>query len=274
MAYDVLASDNEVLTKGLNAQAKSLDILGVPISIIDMERTLAEIDRMFATGRGGYICIRDTHGVMLAQNDPHLREIHERAALVTPDGMPLVLLARLYGHSDIGRVCGPDLVMALCGHSLRRNYRHYFFGSTPEVSDAFLQRLRTIFPGICISGSESPPFGPVTTEPDQSACRRIQETNANIIWVGLGTPKQEYWMAANAPLLPNTVMIGVGAAFDFHACTIKRAPLWMQKSCLEWLYRLIQEPRRLWKRYLIIAPKFVVLSLLEWITRLRSNKSS
>lgn len=274
MVYGVLAGDNEIPTKGMHARAKSLNILGVPISIINMERALAEIDRMLTTGCGGYICIRDTHGVMLAQHDPHFRQIHERAALVTPDGMPLVVLAHLYGYSDTGRVCGPDLVTALCHHLSRHNYRHYFFGSTPDVGDAFVRSIRAAFPGIHIAGCESPPFHPVTTEPDRSACRRIQETNANILWVGLGTPKQEYWMAANAPLLPNTVMIGVGAAFDFHAGAVKRAPLWMQKSCLEWLHRLIQEPRRLWRRYLVIAPKFVALSLLEWIARSSSNRSS
>ena len=274
MVYDLVAGKNEILTKGTQAGTKSLNILGVPISIINMQLALSEIDRMIAAGRGGYICIRDTHGVVLAQNDPHLREIHERAAFVMPDGMPLVLLSRLYGCSDIGRVCGPDLVMALCRHSSRQNYRHYFFGSTPEVSDGFLRRLRSAVPDIHIAGCESPPFRPATAEPDRSACRRIRESNANIVWVGLGTPKQEYWMAANSPLLPNTVMIGVGAAFDFHAGAVRRAPLWMQKGCLEWLHRLIQEPRRLWKRYLVIAPKFVGWSLLEWITRIWTKRSS
>ena len=273
MTEDLATSDTVLVRRERPIRAQSVRILGVPISAIDMSQTLFEIDTALAIGRGGYICVRDAHGVLLAQNDPYFRDIHDRAALVTPDGMPLVWLAHLYGHSDVDRVCGADLVTALCAHSLRHRYRHYLFGGTADVAERLRQALRSTFPGIQIAGCESPPFKPPTTEPDYAACERIRDANADIVWVGLGTPKQEYWMAANAPLLPNAILIGVGAAFDFHAGAVKRAPCWMQRSGLEWLYRLHQQPRRLWKRYLITVPKFTAMAFAEWIHFLKTERS-
>ncbi len=242
-------------------------VLDVPISVIDMATALASIDRKIANGQGGYICIRDTHGVMVAQDDPHFREIHEQAFMVTPDGMPLVWLGRLDGHSDIRRVCGPDLVDALCKHSLQRGYRHYFFGGSQRVADALAKSLSSRYPGLELVGCESPPFSAVTLEPNEKACSQIRAAEPDIVWIGLGSPKQEYWMHSNAPLLPGVILIGVGAAFDFHAGTIRRAPVWMQKNGVEWLYRLFQEPTRLWRRYLILAPRFLVSALWEKLWR-------
>lgn len=258
----------------MSRAADSIDryrILGVPVSILDMKRAIDAIDGAIAERRGGYVCVRDAHGVMAAQKDVHLMDIHESAFLVVPDGMPLVWFGRLYGN-DMSRVCGPDLMLALCRHGSERGHRHYFFGGTEESLGRLKPALEAKFPGLNMVGIESPPFRPVTTEPDPEGVARIREADPDIVWVGLGSPKQEYWMKANAHLLPNSILIGVGAAFNFHAGTVRRAPVWMQRSGFEWLYRLIQEPRRTWRRYLIMAPQFLVLSCREYLGWLVSKR--
>ncbi len=239
-------------------------ILGLPVSVLDMPRAIATIDAAIADRRGGYICVRDAHGVMAAQKDRHLMDIHEDAFLVVPDGMPLVWFGRLYGN-EISRVCGPDLMLELCRHGAGRSHRHYFFGGTEDSLAKLKPVLEKKFPGLNMVGLESPPFKPISTEADPDAVARIKAADPDIVWVGLGSPKQEYWMRANAPLLPNAILIGVGAAFNFHAGTVKRAPLWMQRSGLEWLFRLLQEPQRTWRRYLVLAPQFLVLSCREYV---------
>ncbi len=240
-------------------------ILGVPVSVLDMPRAVDAIDDAIASRHGGYICVRDAHGVMAAQKDTHLMDIHETAFLVVPDGMPLVWFGRLYGN-DMARVCGPDLMLELCRHGALRGHRHYFFGGTEESLAKLRPALEQKFPGLNIVGMESPPFKPVTTEPDPEAVARIAAAVPDIVWVGLGSPKQEYWMKANAALLPNAILIGVGAAFNFHAGTVRRAPRWMQRSGFEWFYRLLQEPKRTWRRYLILAPQFLYLSSREYVS--------
>lgn len=246
-------------------------ILGVPVSILDMTRAIDAIDRAIVERRGGYVCVRDAHGVMAAQQDAHFLDVHESAFLVVPDGMPLVWFGRLYGN-EMSRVCGPDLMLALCEHGAARGHRHYFFGGTEDALERLKPALQRMFPRLQMVGMESPPFKPVTTEPDKQAVARIAAADPDIVWVGLGSPKQEYWMKANAPLLPNAILIGVGAAFNFHAGTVRRAPVWMQRSGFEWLYRLMQEPRRTWRRYLVMAPQFLVLACREylgWLARKR-----
>jgi N-acetylglucosaminyldiphosphoundecaprenol N-acetyl-beta-D-mannosaminyltransferase len=255
-----------VTTKGAG-DPDSFRVLGVPVNVLDMPLALQTIDQFISNKRGGYICIRDVHGVMAAQVDEHLQNIHEHALLVTPDGMPLVWLGRLNGYPSIRRVCGPDLVSALCAHSIDRGYTHYFFGGTDDVLTKLMATLRFQFPGLKIAGWECPPFKTTTTTPDLAATEKMRMANPDIIWIGLGSPKQEYWMQANAANLPSAIQIGVGAAFAFHAGIVQRAPLWMQKSGLEWLFRLAQEPGRLWRRYLVMAPKFVTLATWELLKR-------
>lgn len=239
-------------------------ILGLPVSVLDMKRAIDAIDAAIAARRGGYICVRDAHGVMAAQKDRHLMQIHEEAFLVVPDGMPLVWFGRLYGN-QMARVCGPDLMLALCRHGATRGHKHYFYGGTDESLAKLKPALERQFPGLQMVGIESPPFRPVSTEPDPEGVAKIRAADPDIVWVGLGSPKQEYWMRANAHLLPNSILIGVGAAFNFHAGTVRRAPVWMQRSGLEWLFRLLQEPKRTWRRYLILAPQFLVLSIREYL---------
>lgn len=254
-------------------RVSSYRLLGLPVSVLDMPRAVAAIDAAIGARRGGYVCVRDAHGVMAAQADRHLMDIHENAYLVVPDGMPLVWFGRLYGNA-MARVCGPDLMVELCRNEATRGRRHYFYGGT----DASLARLKTAleakFPGLNMVGIESPPFRPVTTEPDPEGVARIREADPDIVWVGLGSPKQEYWMRANAHLLPNSILIGVGAAFNFHAGTVRRAPVWMQRSGLEWFFRLLQEPKRTWRRYLVLAPQFLALAIREYVGWLLGRRRS
>jgi N-acetylglucosaminyldiphosphoundecaprenol N-acetyl-beta-D-mannosaminyltransferase len=232
----------------------SYDVLGIPVTITSLEKAGETIRRWSEDDRGRFVCMRDVHGVMLAQDDHHLLNIHRRADMVAPDGMPLVLLGWLKGL-PVSRACGPDLMGHICARSAQWGLKHYFYGGTPDVAAELARKLSVQFPGLSIVGIESPPFRRPTPEEDAETVQRIKDSGADIVWVGLSTPKQERWMSEHAHMLPAT-LIGVGAAFDFHAGTRSRAPMWMQKLAFEWLYRLLLEPRRLWRRYLVLAPQF------------------
>lgn len=242
-------------------------VLGVPLSLIDMRLCLSTIFGWLAAGKANYICVRDVHGVMRAQTDPALLAIHHGAGLVTPDGMPLVWISRLRGHSEVSRVCGADLVAALCEASVERGVRHYFYGGKEGVADRMANALAALFPGLVVAGTYTPPFGELTPEQDQAIIAEISAAKPDIIWVGLSTPKQEYWMRDTVGRIPGATMIGVGAAFDFYAGDVKRAPKWMQQNGVEWLHRLLSEPRRLWRRYLVLAPTFAVKVAREEFNR-------
>jgi N-acetylglucosaminyldiphosphoundecaprenol N-acetyl-beta-D-mannosaminyltransferase len=241
------------------------NILGVNVSAIDTDQALKHIDLWIHERQRQYICVTGVHGVMESQKDPNLKTIHNRAGLVTPDGMPLVWLSRLKGHPAVERVYGPDLMLALCEQSLIKGYRHFFFGATQEVGEKLVQRLTERFSGIQIAGYWSPPFRALTQEEDEALVDRINTSRPDIVWVGLSTPKQEYWMSSHRSRLTAPVLIGVGAAFDFHAGVKRQAPRWVQRSGLEWCFRLLSEPRRLWRRYLINNPWFLWLVLLQSI---------
>lgn len=231
------------------------NVLGVGVSAINLDQAAAIIDRWIRTRSvHHYVCITGVHGVMESQRDPELRRIHNRAALVTPDGMPLVWLSRLHGQRHVGRVYGPDLMLRLCDRPPGQSYRHYFYGGAEGVPE----RLAARFPGLTVVGTCSPPFRPLTAEEDAEIVRRINAAAPDIVWVGLSTPKQERWMAAHVGRIAAPVLIGVGAAFDFHAGLKRQAPRWMQRSGLEWLFRLATEPRRLARRYLTNNPLFVL----------------
>lgn len=218
-------------------------------------------------GVAHYICVRDVHGIMRAQEDSSLLEIHNQAGLVTPDGMPLVWLARWRGYSNAGRVCGADLVFELCAASVEHDIGHYFYGGKPGVAERMAAALKALFPNLKVVGMATPPFGALTTEEDSVATEAIAATKPGIVWVGLSTPKQEYWMRDHVGRIPGATLVGVGAAFDFYAGDVKRAPTWMHKSGLEWSHRLISEPRRLWRRYLIMAPKFILMVARRGLSR-------
>jgi N-acetylglucosaminyldiphosphoundecaprenol N-acetyl-beta-D-mannosaminyltransferase len=242
-----------------------VDILGVEVSAIDMELALSTFDEWISTGVSQYVCVRDVHGIVRCQRDEELRSIHRRAGMVTPDGMPIVFLARLLGHPETQRVYGPDLLLAACRRSEDTGWRHYFYGGGPGVPELLAERLQQRFPRLAVVGTYSPPFRDLTDEEDEELCDAIRAARPDIVWVGLGTPKQERWMASHVGRVGNSVLVGVGAAFDFHSGTKKQAPRWMQRSALEWLFRLLHEPRRLGRRYLVGNPLFLILVARQFV---------
>ncbi len=245
-----------------------VDVLGVHVSAINMPLALETIEDWIARRERHYVCVTGVHGIMESQQDESLRRIHNAAGLVTPDGMPLVWVSRLKGQRHVNRVYGPDLMLALCERSAAKGYRHYLYGGMEGVPERLAANLQRRFPGLLFVGMHSPPFGSMSDERDEQITGMINDTAPDIVWVGLSTPKQEQWMAAHTDRLTAPVLIGVGAAFDFHAGLKKQAPRWMQRGGLEWLFRLVSEPGRLWKRYLINNPKFVFDIILQ-LTGLR-----
>ncbi|MEE4453953.1 WecB/TagA/CpsF family glycosyltransferase [Novosphingobium resinovorum] len=238
-------------------------VLDVPVSTVNMPVAVATILDWIANRNAQYICVRDVHGVMRAQDDPALMAIHDGAGLITPDGMPLVWTLHARGYKTADRVCGADLVAALCEGGLATGARHYFYGGKPGVAERMAAELLRRFPGMKIVGMGTPPFRALTPEEDLQATEEISAAQPDIVWVGLSTPKQEYWMRDHVGRIPGATLVGIGAAFDFYAGDVKRAPEWMHKSGLEWLHRLVSEPRRLWRRYLVMAPKFVFKVLTQ-----------
>ena len=237
------------------------------------------VDGWIKRGEHNFVCVRDVHGVMRCQDDEELRQIHNQAGLVTPDGMPLVWISRLRGFRHVDRVYGPDLMLAICERSLGQGYSHFFYGGDKGVAELLKVRLQARCPGLNVVGTYTPPFRPLTEEEDEDIVKRINTLRPDIIWIGLSTPKQEQWMAAHLGRLKAPVMIGVGAAFDFHAGLKRQAPYWMQRSGLEWLFRLVSEPRRLWYRYVVLVPKFLVMLVgsalgLSHKSKIRSNERS
>lgn len=234
----------------------SFDVLGTPVSVTTPDRTHALIRSWAADDIGRFICVRDVASLMALRLHPASEALYDKAALVLPDGMPLVWIGRSRGL-PVERTCGPDLMELVCGSSADAGLGHYLYGGNQGVADKLAARFRARFPGIRIVGAECPPFGALGDTPDPAVVARIKAARPDVVWVGMSSPKQDLWMHLYSPHLPQT-LIGVGAAFDFHAGARPRAPRWMQKSGTEWLFRLLREPRRLWRRYLLLAPKFVL----------------
>jgi N-acetylglucosaminyldiphosphoundecaprenol N-acetyl-beta-D-mannosaminyltransferase len=234
------------------------NVLGVGVSAISMADALAAMERWIAQRTPNYVCITGVHGVMESQSDPELRDIHNLAGMVTPDGVPLVWLARLNGWTDVERVYGPDLFLEVSALSLRKGYRHFYYGGGEGVADLLASRMRQRFPGLQIAGTHTPPFRQLTDDEDEAIVKQINEAGPDVVWVGLSTPKQERWMAQHVVRLDAPVLVGVGAAFDFHAGLKRQAPRGMQRSGLEWMFRLATEPRRLAGRYFKNNPRFIL----------------
>lgn len=231
-------------------------ILGTNINVTDMEETLSYIGTRLEELRGAYICVSNVHTTVMAYEDEAYRLVQNSAAMALPDGKPLSLVSRRRGFPRAERVSGPDLMPKLLERSAAQGWSHYFYGGRPETLALLRKKLQERFPAVRIAGMEAPPFRPPTWEEDEQTVERIRAARPDFIWVGLGAPKQENWMYGHRGKLPG-LMIGVGAAFDFYAGTVKRAPQWMQSCSLEWLYRLLQDPKRLWKRYVVTNSKFV-----------------
>src|SRR5260370_33772194 len=239
-------------------EIEKVNVLGVGISVLDQDRAREFLFDAVRNGKRGYVTVNGVHGVSEAQRDPALKDIFNRALLVTPDGMPMVWMGRLQKHPSIRRVYGPDLVLNLCDYSRTNGFSHFFFGGKPGVAEELARVLQTRFPGLRVAGTFSPPFGPLSKEERDTLAKKVSETRPDFFWVGLSTPKQEFFMAQYISMLPDAeIFIGVGAAFDLLTGRVPQAPRWMQRMGLEWLFRLAQEPKRLWRRYLLNNPVFV-----------------
>ncbi|SHE99580.1 N-acetylglucosaminyldiphosphoundecaprenol N-acetyl-beta-D-mannosaminyltransferase [Kaistia soli DSM 19436] len=241
----------------------STNVLGVRISAVNLQTAIARIQLAIAERRKAYVCVRDAHGVIRSQKDRELRAIHNRAFLVTPDGMPLVWALRHDGHSSAGRVYGPDLMLALFEAGLAQNLKHFLYGAEPETLRALQTRLTNQFPDANITGAYAPPFRELVPHEEAAVADAINRSGADVVWVGLSTPKQERWMARMSDRLDAPMLIGVGAAFDFHAGKKRQAPRFIQRSGFEWVFRLACEPRRLWRRYAVVVPSFLALSAMQ-----------
>ena len=234
-----------------------VDVLGVGVSAVDMPMTLHLIDQWISQGDRQYICVTDVHAVMESQRDPRIRNAHNCSGLTTPDGMPLVWAGRAAGARHMSRVYGPDLMLAVCQRASARGYSSFFYGGRPGVADRLAGHLQQLYPELKIAGTYAPPFRELSADEDEEIVQLISAARPDLVWVGLGAPRQELWMAAHVGRLEASVLIGVGAAFDIHAGLIRQAPRWVQHSGLEWAFRLAQEPRRLWRRYLYNNPRFL-----------------
>lgn len=232
------------------------DVLGVPVSVVTMAGACERLETWSRDDKGRFVCVRDVASLMAINEDPGISMLHAEAAMIIPDGMPLVFIGKRRGL-PVERVCGPDLFEEMMRAGRKDGLKHYFFGGKEGVAETLARQMKANFPGVQIVGHDTPPFRPVTDEEEATALEKIRASGADIVWVGLSSPKQDVWMWRNYRKLPQT-LIGIGAAFDFHTGQVKRAPRWMQRSGLEWAYRLFQEPRRLWRRYFILAPKFLL----------------
>ncbi len=237
---------------------QKVNVLGVGISVLNLQTALAAIADAIKSRRKGYICVTGVHGVMEAQADADFKNILNRAFLCTPDGMPMVWAGKLNNHREISRVYGPDLMLDVCAWSEKSGCRHFFYGGADGVAELLAQKLKAKFPKLEIAGIFTPPFRALNSDEEKKLAEQIHISQPDILWVGLSTPKQEKFMAEYLPKLDLTLMVGVGAAFDFHSGRVKQAPRWMQRSGLEWFYRLCSEPRRLAKRYFRNNPLFVL----------------
>jgi len=240
-----------------------VNILGVGISTVDTAQTLDIMNGWIARREPHYLCLAPVHNVMDCRRDPDLKRIFNASGLTVPDGMPLAWLLRLKGYRHVDRVYGPDLLLAACERSDEHGYRHFFYGGAEDVAEEMAYLLMKRFPGLQVAGCSSPPFRPLKPEEDRLEVEKINAARPDVLWVGLGAPKQERWMGEHFGRIEVPVMVGVGAAFDFLSGNKPQAPFWMQRSGLEWLFRLMTEPRRLWRRYLINNPLFVVLVLSQ-----------
>lgn len=249
---------------GINSQAY-FSILGVKITVTNIPQATATIGAWIKQRLRTYVCVAPVATIMDCQRDEAYRQVVNNAGMVTPDGMPVVWLGQRQGHDVLARTYGPDLMLSLCEHGQDYGYRHYFYGGTEATNIKLMDELTKRFAQIKIVGHYAPPFRPVHSQEEKEILDQINDVTPDILWVGLGAPKQDFWMAQHRDQLQAPIMIGVGAAFDFIAGEKKQAPRWMQRSGLEWLFRLGCEPRRLWRRYLLGNAHFILLCIRAYV---------
>lgn len=245
---------------------ETCNILGVEIAVTNMKDTVEYIDEKLEKLKGNYICVSNVHTTVMAYEDEEYRKIQNGGALALPDGGPLSVISRKKGYEKADRVTGPDLMREIFKLSEEKGYSHYFYGSTNETLQILEEKLKYEYPKLKILGGYSPPFKKEVSIEEQELIDDINILKVDFVWVGLGAPKQEKWMSLHVGKI-NSVMIGVGAGFDYYAGNIKRAPQWMQKYSLEWLYRLLQDPKRLFKRYFYTNIKFIWLMTIKMLDK-------
>lgn len=243
-------------------------LLDVGLTGVRLEEAVSSLVALCRDGGKHYVCVFAVDSLLKCHDDPRLAAIANASAMTLCDGMPLVVAGRAFGKLDMSRCYGPDLMLAVADSGRKAGLRHYFYGGCDEDT---LRRLRenfaAKFPGIVDAGGEVPPFHPLSDAEKADTAARINAAKPDIVWVGIGTPKQDFWVSEMRPLLDAPVLVAVGAAFNFHAGKVPQAPVWMRRACLEWLYRLCAEPRRLWRRYLVGNPRFLWLVFKQLVTR-------
>lgn len=233
------------------------NVLGVAVSAIDLDSAIDLASHRIDAGDFGYVCLTGVHGVMEARADPAFRHILNRAAINAPDGMPMTWVGRLQGFRHMDRVFGPDFMAAMCRLSAQRGYRNFLYGGQPGVAELLRDNLTAKYPGLHICGTCTPPFGSLTPQQECEISARIQASKPHILWVGLSTPRQEHFMAQYLDRFQVPLLVGVGAAFDYHAGRIRDCSRWVKRAGLQWAHRTMQDPRRLCKRYLRNNPAFL-----------------
>lgn len=244
------------------AEIPTCDIMGVKIAAINMPWLIGYTVRHIKELAGNYMCVSNVHTTVTAYDDPNYCRVQNGGIMAIPDGGPLSSIGRKRGFADMARTTGPSYMEEIFQISAQHGYRHYFYGATEETLAKLKDKLTASYPGIEIAGMYSPPFRPLTSEEDTSVIKMINDAEADFLWVGLGAPKQETWMANHIEKI-HSFMVGVGAGFDYFAGNISRAPEWMQKNNLEWLYRLLQDPKRLFRRYLVTNTKFIWYAMIR-----------
>jgi N-acetylglucosaminyldiphosphoundecaprenol N-acetyl-beta-D-mannosaminyltransferase len=251
-----LAPENRLRSESLAAHQYT-DVLGVKVSAINMQDAVELATRWIECGKPGYACVSSVHVVMEAQRRPEVLRALNQAVMNTPDGMPLTWIGRHQGFPRMDRVFGPDLMMEMCRVSAERGYRHFLYGGKSGVADELKQRLQEKFPGLKVVGTSRGIYPGFSPDEEQEFVQQIRQSQPHVIWVGLGAPYQELFMAQYVDRLSVPLLIGVGAAFDFHTGRIRDCSTWMKRAGLQWLHRVVQEPRRLWRRYLVNIPAFL-----------------
>ena len=256
----------------MRVERPSFEVLGVHVDALELLEVCRRVSEWIEHPDGcRYVAVTGMHGIMETQHDSDFKSVLNAADLVVPDGMPLVWLSRIRGRPLRRRVYGPELMLELCRQTASSGCRHFLVGGAPGVADRLATILKSRFPGLVISGTCSPPFEPWTDTQEEEIVATINRVAPHVVWVGLGTPKQERWMHRCRGRLQAAVLVGVGAAFDIHSGMRKQAPRWMRENGWEWLFRLLQEPRRLWRRYLIYGPEFLFLVALESLKQRRAE---
>ena len=247
-----------------NVISPSFHVLGVQVNAVQLSDVIDVMEHWIWGGRGcHFIAVTNVHVVIEAQHDASFKKAVASAHMIVPDGMPLVWVGRLRGHSLYQPVRGPELLIEFCRQTHTKSYSHFFLGGSPGIPEEVAARLRRQFPGMRIHGTYSPPFRPLSMEEDACVVQMINDAAPDILWVGLGCPKQERWMSEHYARLKVPVIVGVGQAFDLCAGRKRRAPQWMREHGFEWFFRLMQDPRRLWRRYLIYNSQFIYFLFLE-----------